>query len=96
MVFHHIKGSLAKLAIELGIIPSIPARRVELEESVEAWPRVVIESDFLDDPKKPGAVVAPWSISRTINKLLAKGLIDESKAFEVLVKNPASLYCIGI
>ncbi len=96
VVFHHIKGSLAKLAVELGIIPSVPARRAELEESVEAWPRIVIESDFLDDPKKPGAVVAPWSISRTINKLLAKGLIDESKAFEVLVKNPASLYCIGI
>ena len=92
MVAHHVSGALAERAVELGFVPSVPARSRDLAASSKVLGSSVVESDFLDDPRRPGAVVAPWSIARTIARLLREGALSEADARRALVENPARLY----
>ncbi|MEM1509671.1 MAG: TatD family hydrolase [Thermofilaceae archaeon] len=94
-VLHHAEGVYAAQAEKLGLTPSVPAKESEITAAVTCR-NVVIESDFLDDPKRPGAVVAPWSIGRLFSKLIAKGLISEDAANVMLVENLLKLYGIEI
>ena len=95
VVAHHIGGELGRVALQLGMIPSVPAKANELASSAGILRHAVVESDFLDDPRRPGAVVAPWSIGRTIRRLLERGVIDEEDALRALVLNPARLYSVA-
>ncbi len=90
-VLHHAEGAYAARAEELGLVPSVPAKKSEVAAAATCR-SAVIESDFLDDPKRPGAVVAPWSIGRLFSELIAKGLISESTANMLLVENLQKLY----
>ncbi|MGC9189740.1 MAG: TatD family hydrolase, partial [Conexivisphaera sp.] len=60
IVLHHaLPASIVPASAE-GLIPSIPAgRKGELEAAAALGPRFVVESDFMDDPKRPGAVITP-------------------------------------
>ena len=90
VVVHHIRGDLAGYAAPLGLHPSVPAKEGEVVRALGS--RFVVESDFLDDPRRPGAVVAPWSIGRPFSRLISRGVVDEGEAERVLVDNIAELY----
>jgi len=94
VVVHHVRGELAYYAAYLGLVPSVPARRNEILAAKRAWDKMVVESDFLDDPRRPGAVVAPWSISKTFRRLLNAGQMSCRQAEKILVHNPAKLYSV--
>jgi len=92
IVLHHAEGAYAGYALERGFTPSVPAKEGEILAAVKGGCGFVVESDFLDDPKRPGAVVAPWSISRTFAKLISKEALSSSDAERILVKNIEELY----
>lgn len=94
-VLHHAEGAYAARAEELGLVPSVPAKESEVVAAATCY-SAVIESDFLDDPKRPGAVVAPWSIGRLFSRLIARGLISESAANALLVENLEKLYGVEV
>lgn len=91
-VYHHAEGAYAGYAAERGLVPSVPAREDEVLAALRSTLSFVVESDFLDDPRRPGAVVAPWSIQRLFNRLISRGYLGESAAHRVLVDNIAELY----
>ena len=91
-VLHHAEGSYAYEAVKRGLIPSVPAKEREVARAIRGCRSFVVESDFLDDPKRPGAVVAPWSISRLFKRLVRRGILSEEDAFEILVSNLERLY----
>ncbi len=95
VVVHHIKGEYVGLAVEKGLYASVPARNRDLIEALKHGPLFVVESDYLDDPKRPGAVVAPWSIGRTFNRLINDGFLSEDAAAKVLVDNISFLYSVA-
>ena len=92
VVLHHAEGVYAGYALKRGLVPSVPAKEEEIMAAIKESRGFVVESDFLDDPKRPGAVVAPWSISRTFAKLISRGALSSSDAERVLVKNIEELY----
>lgn len=94
-VLHHAEGAYAARAGELGLVPSVPAKESEVVAAATCY-SAVIESDFLDDPKRPGAVVAPWSIGRLFSRLIARGLISEGAANALLVENIRKLYGVEV
>uniref|UniRef100_A0A7J3X5S3 Deoxyribonuclease n=1 Tax=Thermofilum pendens TaxID=2269 RepID=A0A7J3X5S3_THEPE len=91
-VYHHAEGAQAGYAARQGLTPSVPAVEGEVSAALRSTQSFVVESDFLDDPRRPGAVVAPWSIQRLFNRLASKGQLSESTAHKVLVENIAELY----
>ncbi|MCD6457947.1 MAG: TatD family hydrolase [Thermoproteales archaeon] len=94
VVMHHIKGEYAGEAVQHGLYASVPAKKEELVKAIRYGPVFVVESDFLDDPRRPGAVVAPWSIGKTFKKLIENGLISDKAVEKILVDNIRSLYNI--
>ncbi len=92
IVMHHIEPRAAPLARELGLAPSVPiGRRGEFEEALRLDPIYLTESDYIDDNKRPGAVIPPWSLANKIRKAVERGLATE-EYFEKIFENAEAIY----
>ncbi len=97
VIMHHAEPAVIDLAIDNGLMPSIPmGRRGEFEEAVKHGPRFVVESDFMDDPRRPGAVIPPWTLARKLRNYLTSGLINEEFLHVLCVDNISKVYGIDI
>ncbi|MHC1628626.1 MAG: TatD family hydrolase [Candidatus Nezhaarchaeales archaeon] len=80
-----------------GLTPSIPRRGRNLENAFARKKLAfVVESDFIDDPKRPGAVAYPWAIAFEISSMLKQGLINEDQVNEVFISNFERLYGVKL
>lgn len=55
-----------------------------------------METDYLDDLSRPGAVLGPKTVPRRTRKLLNAGLISEDDAYRIHVENVERLYAIEL
>ncbi len=94
VLLHHAEPWVWGKARSVGLACSIPARRRDLVEALSGRgpPGFMVESDFLDDPRRPGAVVAPWSIASTFTSLIEEGVLSEKEAARILVDEVSSFY----
>jgi len=93
VVIHHAEGALAGYARERGLSPSVPVgRRGELDAALKAGPVFVVESDYLDDRSRPGAVIPPWSLAGKLKQYLARGAITEDYLREICAANVRRIY----
>ncbi|WP_367834248.1 hypothetical protein [Vulcanisaeta sp. JCM 16159] len=94
---HHAEPVTIDMASNDGIMPSIPmGRRGEFEEAVKHGPRFVVESDFIDDPKRPGAVIPPWTLIRKLRSYLINGFINEEFLHTLCVDNINKVYGVYV
>ena len=75
-----------------GVMPSIPASRSLIREAVSKSDRFMIETDFIDDPQKPNAIMAVTSVPKRINGLHQSGELSEEQIHRICVDIPDSLY----
>ena len=59
-----------------GVIPSVISRRDELEQAVRREDPFLMETDFIDDPDRPGAVLGPKTVPRRVKWLQEEGYHD--------------------
>ncbi len=77
VVLHHAQPEVAVSASECGITPSVPVgRRSEFVRALELPPVYVVESDYLDDPRRPGAVIVPWALARKMREVAETKGVD--------------------
>ena len=75
-----------------GPVPSVIARRDELEVAVEEGGPFVMETDFIDDPDRPGAVLGPKTVPKRSLELQEEGHDDALRTAHV--ETPARVYGI--
>jgi TatD-related deoxyribonuclease len=75
-----------------GPIPSVLAKKDELEVAAERGRPFLMETDFLDDPDRPGAVLGPKTVPRRVDWLLEGG--HEDAVLNAHVETPARVYGI--
>ena len=75
-----------------GVMPSIPASRSLIREAISKSDRFMIETDFIDDPLKPNAIMAVTSVPKRINGLHQSGELSEEQIHRICVDIPDSLY----
>jgi len=86
VVKHYADGRLE------GPTPSVMSERDRLERAAERGEPFLMETDFVDDPDRPGAVMGPRTVPRRVRWLLEKGYDD---AVEVAhVETPRDVYGI--
>ena len=73
----HFANPYIRLCEKLGIMPSIIASEKNVKKALLEGKRFLMESDYIDDPKKPGAVTGPRSVPRITIKLYKHGLLSE-------------------
>ncbi len=75
-----------------GPIPSVVAFEENLERIVETGNPFLMETDFLDDPDRPGAVLGPQTVPRRVEWMAEQGY-DEAIT-RAHVETPARVYGI--
>ncbi|MEF8827347.1 MAG: TatD family hydrolase [Halapricum sp.] len=75
-----------------GPIKSVIADKDELEIAVEDGEPFLMETDFIDDPDRPGAVLGPKTVPRRVRWMLEEGWEDAVRTAHV--ETPARVYGI--
>ena len=86
VVKHYAGGRLA------GPMPSVMSERDRLKEAAERGEPFLMETDFIDDPDRPGAVLGPKTVPRRVRWLCEKGFDDAVKTAHV--ETPRAVYGI--
>lgn len=75
-----------------GLFPSIIASGSSCEEAAKQGTRFLLETDYIDEPERPGAVLGPKTVPRRTLELVQKGLLTEEQCWQVHSANPARIY----
>ena len=79
-----------------GVLPSVLAREDHLREALRKGDRFLMETDYMDDPRRPGAVLGPATVPRKTAKLRAAGVMSEDSAAKIHQELPAKTYGIDL
>jgi TatD-related deoxyribonuclease len=82
-VVKHFCGPEAYLAEKNGLTPSVLASRENVLGAPKTGTSFLLESDYIDDNKRPGAVLGPKTVPRLTLKLLEKGLLSIESAEKI-------------
>ncbi|RLE90354.1 MAG: hypothetical protein DRJ49_00220 [Thermoprotei archaeon] len=96
VVLHHAFMEEMLFAIKRGIMTTTLGRYTNLREVVTLPPEYLVESDYLDDPRRPGAVIVPWAIARSWKRLLDEEKVDFDYVYKINVDNICELYEIQL
>ncbi len=79
-----------------GLMPSVLANDGALRTALQKGHRFVMETDYIDDPGRPGAVLGPKTVPRRTKQLIREGVMSEEAALAVHKRNPERLYGITV
>ncbi|MFW6038712.1 MAG: TatD family hydrolase [Candidatus Saliniplasma sp.] len=95
-VVKHYSPPLITFEENKGLFPSVLASEKNLRTAVEKGNRFVMETDFLDDPNRPGAVLGIKNVPRKTKKLMDEGLLAEEDVWKIHKENPEEIYGIEV
>ncbi|MCM2465728.1 TatD family hydrolase [Methanoculleus oceani] len=78
------------------LTPSFIARHEEIPALARAGRRFTMESDYMDENSRPGAVIGPKSVPRFTRRYLEEGLITEEDAWRIHAETPSRTYGVDI
>jgi TatD-related deoxyribonuclease len=75
-----------------GVTPSVMSKSDWLREAAETREQFLMETDFIDDPDRPGAVLGPKTVPRRVRTLLDEGYDEAVRRAHV--ETPREVYGI--
>ncbi len=79
-----------------GLFPSVLASEKNLRAALSKGDRFMMETDFLDDPTRPGAVLGIKTVPKKSIKLMEEGVLTEGSLLKIHKHNPEKLYGIDV
>lgn len=79
-----------------GLLPSVLARTKNIQTALQKGTRFLMETDYIDDPKRPGAVLGPKTVPKLTKKLLQNEIMTEKQAYQIHRKLPSKIYNITL
>ncbi|WP_317896456.1 TatD family hydrolase [Pyrofollis japonicus] len=95
ILFHHASTRVADIATQSGFWATLPGKKELLRKALQQIrriDRVLIESDYIDDPKRPCVSSCPWEIVDNQLALLQEGIIDEEVVAKINIDNIIAFY----
>jgi len=77
-----------------GLTPSIIATHSNARSACETMQEFMLESDYMDDANRPGAVIGPRTLPRTVKKLQEEGF--EEKVGRAMTDIPEEVFGIDL
>ncbi len=93
MVVKHHSDPLT-LPCRSGIVHSVLATRPNIREAISSGKGFMMETDYVDDPLKPGKVIAPFSVPRRARAVMQENENWYDILHESFIKIPGRLYGI--
>ena len=95
-IVKHFAPALIKKGENFGLMPSVLSSKKNIVEALKKGSRFLMETDYIDDPRRPGAVLGPKTVPKLTRNLLDVGVMSEEQAYEIHVKNPQKTYDISL
>jgi len=93
-IVKHFAPPLITVDENAGLMPSVLASKKNIVEALAKGDRFLMETDYIDDPRRPGAVLGPKTVPRLTKALLDAGVMTLKQAFQIHEENPGKLYNI--
>jgi TatD-related deoxyribonuclease len=93
-VVKHYAPPMVKVCESLGIFPGVIALKGAIEQALEEGTRFMMETDYIDDLDRPGAVLGPKTIPKRTIKLMER--YGEEPFWVIHKENPEKVYDIEI
>lgn len=77
-----------------GLMPSVLASEKNLTTAIKKGTRFLMETDYIDDPRRPGAVLSPKTVPKKSLLFFNKGILNEKQIYEIHKINPEKTYDI--
>ncbi|MDI6644531.1 MAG: TatD family hydrolase [Methanobacteriaceae archaeon] len=95
-VIKHFSGPYVDEKENYGLTPSLIATKNVILEGIKKGNRFLMETDYLDDLSRPGAVLGPKTVPRRTNDLIRKGILSIDDANKIHVDNVEKVYGIDL
>jgi TatD-related deoxyribonuclease len=79
-----------------GLIPSVLASKQNIFEACKKGTRFMMETDYIDDVTRPGAVLSPKTVPRRTKELLNHSILNEKQLYEIHQTLPEKTYGISL
>ncbi|RJS49653.1 MAG: deoxyribonuclease [Methanobacterium sp.] len=90
----HFSGPYTSREENHGLTPSLIATREVVSEGIKKGNNFLMETDYLDDVTRPGAVLGPKTVPRRTFEFIKKGIITTEDAFGIHKDNVKRVYGI--
>ncbi len=78
------------------LFPSFIAKNEQIADLCKQKREFTMESDFMDENSRPGAVIGPKSVPRFTARLLEQGDITEDDVYRIHMHSPKRVYGVDI
>ncbi|MEA1994279.1 MAG: TatD family hydrolase [Euryarchaeota archaeon] len=95
-VIKHFAPPKINLFREIGIMPSIIASKKNIKRALKEGNRFVMETDYIDDPERPGAVLGPRTVPRRTLSFFKSNVLDENDINKIHRDNIEKIYGISL
>jgi len=79
-----------------GLMPSVLASKKNILKAIKKGTRFMMETDYIDDPRRPGAVLGPKTVPKRTQELLEMELITQEEMSIIHKENPEKTYGINL
>ncbi|MBP2030531.1 TatD-related deoxyribonuclease [Methanohalophilus levihalophilus] len=93
-VVKHYAPPLVDVCEKIGLFPGVLAGKGAIEEALSQGSRFMMETDYIDDPDRPGAVLGPKTIPRRTLKLVEE--FGEEVFWKIHKENVEEVYEVEI
>jgi TatD-related deoxyribonuclease len=83
MVIKHFSPPLVRDDETHGVMPSIPASRKAIREALSKGERFMLETDFIDDNERPGAVMSVNTVPKRVLGMISSGEMSPETAWKI-------------
>lgn len=95
-IVKHFSPPLITYNENFGLMPSVLASKKNIVEALQKGTRFLMETDYIDDLKRPGAVLGPKTVPKLTKNLLKENLLSEQQVYKIHVENPQNTYAIDL
>jgi TatD-related deoxyribonuclease len=95
-IVKHFSPPLITHDENFGLMPSVLAIKKNIVEALQKGTRFLMETDYIDDLRRPGAVLGPKTVPKLTKNLLAENIMTEQQAHMIHVENPQNTYAIEL
>ncbi|UCE74509.1 MAG: TatD family hydrolase [Methanomassiliicoccales archaeon] len=93
-VVKHYSPAIIRKKDNFGLFPSVLASKKNTEDAVAQGNRFMMETDYLDDPRRPGAVLGIKTVCKRTIAMMDSGLLSEEDVQVIHKDNPSKVYGI--
>jgi TatD-related deoxyribonuclease len=92
----HYSPAIIQEKDNYGLFPSVLASKKNIEAAIPQGTRFLMETDYLDDPRRPGAVLGIKTVPKRTMALFESGKLTEEDLYIIHKENPERVYGIKI